>query len=274
MNMHRPTTNELAASKAFGKQARVFDDLYGSDTIVQYKRQRVRSHLMRYLSPRSNILELNSGTGEDAIFLARNGHSIHATDISEGMQKILSEKVKAFNLENQITYERCSFTNLNHLINKGPYDLIFSNFAGLNCTHQLTEVLDSLPALLKPGGVITLVLLPGFCLWEFLLLFKGKFKTATRRLVGKRGANANVEGISFRCWYYRPGGIIRHVSDSFYLLSAEGLCTFVPPSYLVGFAQKRPKLYRRLVKLESGLKSKWPWKFVGDYMILSFVRKT
>lgn len=273
MTSHKHTANDLAVSKAFGKQAVLFDELYGSDTIVQYKRQRVRSHLLRYISPRSNILELNSGTGEDAIFLARHGHSVHATDISEGMQRILISKVKDLNLEHHVSYEQCSFTDLNNLKDKGPYDLIFSNFAGLNCTNQLSVVLDSLPALLKPGGMVTLVLLPGFCLWEFLLIFKGRLRTATRRFTGKKGANAHVEGILFKCWYYRPERIIRHLSDSFYLLSTEGLCTFVPPSYFVGFANKRPRLYRALIKLESYFKNRWPWKYIGDYMILSFVRK-
>ena len=66
--------------------------------------------------------------------------------------------------------------NYVHLLNwktfdrKGPYDMIFSNFAGLNCTGELDKVLASFSSLLKPKGIVTLVLLPGFCLWEFLLI--------------------------------------------------------------------------------------------------------
>ena len=70
--------------------------------------------------------------------------------------------------------------NLDNLKNRGPYDHIFSNFAGLNCTDELNKVLDSFNCLLKPGGFVTLVILPKFCLWEFLLLFKGKFKLLSR----------------------------------------------------------------------------------------------
>jgi ubiquinone/menaquinone biosynthesis C-methylase UbiE len=265
--------HESEASRAFSRQAPFFDNLYGADPIVLYKRQRVRSHLMRYLSPGSYILELNAGTGEDAVFLAKQGHSVHATDVSEQMQKMLANKVKRYHLEDRVSYEQCSFTRLDQLKDKGPYDLVFSNFAGLNCTNQLPQVLDSLAGLLKPGGMITLVLLPGFCLWESLLLLKGKFRTATRRMVGTKGATAHIEGVLFKCWYYRPGPIINRLSGLFYLLSAEGLCTFVPPSYMAGFTTRWPRLYRRLVALESRLKSKWPWKFIGDYMILTFVSK-
>src|SRR5690242_3302882 len=201
MNEDKHIKNEHAASEAFTRQSALFDDLYSSDTITSYKRSRVREHVMRYLNPNSHILELNAGTGEDALFFSSKGHTVHATDISEGMQNILADKVKKYRLENQVTYERCSYTELDQLTEKGPYDLILSNFAGLNCTNQLFSILDQLPALLKPGGLVTLVLLPRFCLWEFMFLSKGKFKTAFRRLIPPVTANAQVEGISFTCWY-------------------------------------------------------------------------
>ena len=60
-------------------------------------------------------------------------------------------------------------------------------FAGLNCTDELGKVLDSFNDLLKPGGRVTLVILPKFCLWEFLLIFKGKFRTAFRRVFSSNG---------------------------------------------------------------------------------------
>ena len=44
-------------------------------------------------------------------------------------------------LADKVTSELCSFTELENLKDKGPYDLIFSNFAGLNCTGELEKVL-------------------------------------------------------------------------------------------------------------------------------------
>ncbi|HKB43548.1 MAG TPA: hypothetical protein VKC90_04135, partial [Chitinophagaceae bacterium] len=58
------------AAAAFSKQASVFDHIYGNDTIIQYKRKRVRDHLMKFLPPQSDILELNAGTGDDAVYFA------------------------------------------------------------------------------------------------------------------------------------------------------------------------------------------------------------
>jgi ubiquinone/menaquinone biosynthesis C-methylase UbiE len=267
------TINEQQASVAFSKQSAVFDDIYSRNTIVQYKRERVRAYLSKYLTNDNFILELNSGTGEDAIWLAQQGHRVHATDISTGMQQILQQKVKAAVAENKITNELCSFTELQNLQQKGPYDMVFSNFAGLNCTNELDKVLNSFSALLKPGGVVTLVLLPTFCLWEFLLLFKGKFATAFRRFSGSKGTTAHVEGTYFNCWYYNPSYLIQHLQNEFDLLGIEGLCTVVPPSYIEGFAEKHPKAYQFLVAKENKWKTKWPWKLIGDYYIISFQKK-
>lgn len=260
---------EQAAASAFSKQAALFDKLYNADTIIQYKRKRVREHVEAFLQPGSQILELNAGTGEDALYFAKQGHHVHATDISTGMQEVLMKKVEEQNLQTHISYELCSFTELENLQQQGPYDHIISNFAGLNCTGRLDKVLGSFNWLVKPGGYVTLVILPKFCLWEFLLLFKGKFKTAFRRFAGRKGARAHIEGEYFRCWYYNPSYIRKHLADPFKKIKLEGLCTLVPPSYIENFATKHPKLYRFLEKKENKWKSKWPWRVIGDYYIIT-----
>jgi ubiquinone/menaquinone biosynthesis C-methylase UbiE len=266
-------SNEQKVAAAFSAQALYFDSLYATNGIIQYKRNRVREHLMKYLEPASHILELNAGTGDDAIFLAQRGHFVHATDISEGMQKKLIEKVTIQQLTGLVSNEICSYTALDGLADKGPFDCIFSNFAGLNCTGDLDQVLTGFDNLLKPGGIVVLVMLPGFCLWESLLFFNGKFKTATRRFFSSKGRKANIDGASFTCWYYSPGYLTRKLKDRFKLLEIEGLCSIVPPSYIEKFPEKYPKTYSYLCKAENMLKNKWPWKNIGDYYIISFRRK-
>ncbi len=258
--------NEKLVEKAFSSQSFVFDNNYAHDTMILYKRMRVRKHLEAFLLPRSRILELNAGTGEDAIYFSGKKHAVHATDISEGMLMELARKSAG---EDKISYELCSYLSLDQLTNKGPYDCIFSNFAGLNCTGELDKVLRSFSALLKPGGIVTLVVLPKFCLWETLLLFKGKFRTAFRRLFAKNGAGAFVEGNAFTCWYYNPSYIVDCFGDSFSVLSIEGLCTIVPPSYIAGFADKYPRFFRLLSRVEEKCKTKWPWNLIGDYYIIT-----
>lgn len=263
--------NEANASDAFSRQSAVFDEIYSGNTIINYKRARVREHVLRYLNPAGSILELNSGTGEDALFFAQQGYRVHATDISTGMQQELQQK--AIPYKDYISTEICSFTHLDELKQRGPYDHIFSNFGGLNCTSELEKVLLSFDSLLKPGGKVTLVIISPFCLWETLLVFKGRFKTAFRRFFSSKGRSAHIEGAYFKCFYYNKSFIINVLKNTFKVLSVEGLCTIVPPSYIEGFAEKHPKAYNFLKNKEDRLKGTWPWKYIGDYFIISLEKK-
>jgi ubiquinone/menaquinone biosynthesis C-methylase UbiE len=265
--------NELKASEAFTKQSKIFDQLYNGDFIIQYKRQRVREHILKYAKHGSLMLELNCGSGEDAIFFAEKGFTVHATDISTGMLEVLKQKINGRFYEHKISIEQCSFTELEFLKLKKPFDYVYSNFGGLNCTGDLEKVLNSLDGVVKPGGVVTLVIISKFCLWETLLLFKGKFRTALRRFLSAKGRKAHVEGSFFKCWYYSPSFIKKNLQARFEFLNLEGLCTIVPPSYIENFAGKYPKAFSFLVDKENKLKATWPWNLAGDYFIISFRKK-
>ena len=61
--------------------------------------------------------------------------------------------------------------------------------------------------------------------------------------------------------------------DEFDLLGIEGLCSLVPPSYIENFPLKYPKLFEKLRRAEDGYKNTWPWKYIGDYYIISLQKK-
>ncbi|RYY86043.1 MAG: class I SAM-dependent methyltransferase [Chitinophagaceae bacterium] len=264
---------EQDAAAAFSKQAPLFDGLYGSNPIISYKRGRVRAQVERFLPRYSKILELNCGTGEDALYFARAGHKVLATDVSAAMLEELERKANGEKLPGTIRAKQCSYLDLDRLAAEGPFDLIFSNFGGLNCTSQLEAVLKQCDRLLKPGGFITLVVIPPFCLWESLLLLKGEWRTATRRWFGRGGAPAQVEGQSFRCWYYSPVFIRKALSTGFEQLALEGLCTIVPPSYRESFPLRFPRLLKRLQAWEDHLAGYWPFRAMGDYFVMTLRKK-
>src|SRR5688500_13473907 len=124
----KETLYERKAAGAFDLQAPVFDALFTNDSIVQYKRERVRACVMPFLKPGDRILELNAGTGEDALYFSSLSFAVHATDISENMQFALQVKVCDAGMEHLVTQEICSFNRLHQLKQRGPYDHIFSNF--------------------------------------------------------------------------------------------------------------------------------------------------
>ena len=60
-------------------------------------REQVYAHVNNYLKPGSSILELNAGTGIDAVHFASLGHRVHATDLSSGMIKQIRDKMQLLN---------------------------------------------------------------------------------------------------------------------------------------------------------------------------------
>ena len=81
---------------------------------------RVRQHVLQYLPSDASILELNSGTGDDALFFAKQGYHIRATDISVGMQQQLAAKAQANQMHHLISNELFSSTQLKSLKKSRP----------------------------------------------------------------------------------------------------------------------------------------------------------
>jgi len=254
--------------EAFNKQSEVFDSYEEHSEILKRMRATIRSHLIRHLKTGSNILELNAGTGLDAVFLAEKGFYVHAIDISDGMLRKLDSKINSSNLRGQITYELLSYTELDKLKGK-TFDYIFSNFGGLNCVKDLKEVTIHFKNLLKPDGMITLVIMPPVCPCELSLIFKGQFKQAFRRL-HKNGTEANIEGIRFSTYYHSLGKLINALGKEYKLIEAKGIAIFSPPPYAEKFPNRHPLLYKNLNYIDDLISHTFPFNRWADHYIATF----
>src|SRR5512135_1600234 len=112
------------------------------------------------------------------------------------------DKISQYDLSKQITFQQCSFTELNK-IQDTPFDAVFSDLGGLNCIPDLSPVIAALPGLLRPGGLVTWVLMPPVCLWEMATIFLGQPRLAFRRLA-RGGTRAHLEGLYFNVYYFTP----------------------------------------------------------------------
>lgn len=266
-NNAKMNNQESYVNEAFSAQSELFDKLDFENALVQYIRNNIRTHVMSYVSPHQTMLELNCGTGLDALFFAENGLQIHATDNADGMLKQLEQKVKLENKCQQITFQKCSFNQLNQLPAK-KYNHVFSNFGGLNCAENLSAVIRSLDDYMISGSIAHLVIMPRYCMWEFLFALKGNFKLAFRRLYSK-GTQSQVEGIHFKTYYYSPRYVQKAFGVNYKTLSIKAMGYFVPPTYMYEIITKRPTLYNTLCRLDNKLAHKWPFYNLGDHYIIS-----
>lgn len=260
---------ETSVSRAFSRQSIVFDAIDDANLIIGWVRNRVRNEVSRFIKPNSSILELNCGTGIDSIYFAQKGHQVLATDNAEGMLIALNNKAAKLAVHNVQT-QKCSFNNLEYLGNR-QFDYIFSNFGGLNCTDNLEKVLHDMEKLLKPGGHFSLVIMPKICPWEIVMALKGKFKTAFRRF--NTSADAHIEGVHFKCYYYNPSYIKKILQNCFELKSVKGLSITTPPPFVEYFIERHPKAFRILEQMENLVCDKWPFYATADHYIITMQKK-
>jgi len=261
-----------AVNQAFSKQSKIFDQIDSENVILQWMRKRVRSHVLSLIKPGSHILELNAGTGLDAIFFALGGNSVYATDIASGMVEVLKTKIDSFGLYGRVQADLLSFTDLGKLKDT-QFDFIFSNFGGLNCVPDLKSVIDQFSTFLKPGGIVTLVIMPKICPWEIMALFKGNTALAFRRLK-VNGAISNVEGTSFTTYYFNPAQVVRYFGNKYRVIKLQGLCSLVPPPSHQNFPSLYPRLWKTLIKIEEKIAYQPFFSSFADHFILSMQYKT
>lgn len=269
MQLSEPTRRYAKVNAAFSKQSYHFDDEDFANPILQQWRQLIYRHVDSILVQPSTILELNAGTGIDAVRFCRKGHRVHATDLSDGMIEQLRRKSKLTDLENRLTFQHVSYENLNEV--EGKYNFIFSNFGGLNCLDDLTKVTHQLPQLLTPNGYVTWVIMPPVCLWEWSWALKGHIQKAFRRLTKK--ATAHLEGETFTAYYYTVQDLKEAFTSDFVLVNVESLGFISPPPASFLFVSRFPRITRLLNKFDGAVRKSWPFNRSGDHLIVTFQLK-
>lgn len=254
-------------AEAFSRTAEKYDAFAKEHPHLTRMRNKVYDHIGQYLPRGSSMLELNAGTGTDAVQLAQRGYSVHATDIAPGMLDRLRDKVRDLNLGDRVTWEERSFLSLDN-VPGAPFDAVFSDLGGLNCVPDLSPVIQQLPKVLHADSLVTWVLMPRICLWEWMEVLRGNFRLAFRRLT-QRGVRANLEGLQFDVYYFSPRQVIDWFGEDYDLVALEGLSVITPTAESKNLAKQYPRLYRVLSWLDDKLSPYWPWYGWGDFYTLS-----
>lgn len=264
--------SEQENEQPFNSIAKIYDTDFTHSQTGILQRERVYYYLKKNLGNRSSlsVLELNCGTGEDAVWLAKQGCTVLATDISETMILVAKEKVFKQDLETKITCKALSIEQLSKLDASVKYDFIFSDFGGLNCVapEDLKKISASLQRLLKPNGRFIGVIMSRFCWWETLYFtLKGQFKKAWRRRTKEAIPAPLTPTTTVDTWYYSPKEFSELLQAEFECQEVHPVGFMLPPSYLDNWFKNKSFLMRilnRLEKISPSFCSKWS----DHYMIV------
>lgn len=240
--------------QAFDSIAKNYDVSFTFSEIGKAQREIIWNYIEQAIPQQKKIsvLELNCGTGEDALWFAKKGHKVLATDVSTKMLNMANEKIEAVDMRSFIKTMNVDLTKIQAYHFEEKFDLIFSNFGGMNCISsiEMKRLPEELSKLNNYDGRLIMVIMPKYCLWETLyFLFKLNFKDAFRRF-SDNGAIAKMNGMEVRTNYYTPKEIRKMFGKYFNVVAIKPIGFVIPPSYLGKFFSTKKKTFNFLKGIE------------------------
>ena len=217
--------------------------------------------------PGSRVLELNCGTGIDAIHLAHRGVSVVACDISSRMIELARMGAVATDAFDLLDFRVLATEHLKMLKTEGLFDGAFSNFSGLNCVQDLAAVRQNLARLLKPGSRVFICML-GNCaaLGKLWRLAHGNWENAFQW----GGSSSRRTAIKV----YNPTRkqIVEGFAPEFRLRRWKGIGISVPPSYMDHWAIRFPGFTRGLNRVDQLIGDLPLFRALGSCILFEFER--
>lgn len=264
------------AVRAFDLTADRFDQRFGGWLSVAAQRRAVRRYLLDAFAPGARLLELGSGTADDALFLLERGYRVTVTDGSPQMVAHAAEKIRRAGYTAQAPVAQLVLEELDGFAGYArehrvfPYDGAYSNFAAFNCVPDLSTVAVPLAKLLRPGAACILVIFGPCSIGEVVVqLIRRDWKAAVRRFRGS-GAPARLGGEQFHVWYPSPRRVARSFSPWFRLRRVRGIGVLVPPSAAEPCISRFPRIVGGLEAADRVLTG--PAALLADHVLLHLER--
>ncbi len=262
-------TGDARAMSGFETLATDYDRAFGAAGIGARFRARAQERLDAAFAPGQYALELNCGTGEDALWLARRGVRVMATDGSPAMLAEARRKIGAAGIDDRVETRLLPIESINELGQKGLFDGAYSNFGGLNCVSDLGRVARDLAAIVRPGGRLVLGVMGPLAAWDWLWFpAHGHPAKAFRRLTRGglvwRGLMIRYPSVPRMRGVFRPWFATQRVS---------ALGAFVPGTYAERWADRHPRALAALDRVDRVMASLPPAWLLADHYLIEMVRR-
>ncbi len=263
------TEHSSHVTVAFDNVASDYDSFETLDG-TQLLRSRVYAIIDSLMPDGSRILDINCGTGTDAINLALRGYNVTATDLSPRM--IEQAHAKATEKNVRVRFRVASFAELSPLADES-FDLVLSNFGGLNCVQDLASVAASIQSVIQQRGYFIAVVMPRFSMWETLAgLSHLNFSLAIRRWKGRAVASSFNEN-GFDVFYHSLRSLKQAFLPSLDLREITGFDIVSPPPHAAQFATRHQKMTQLLRSIDKKIDSLPILRMMGDHVMLVFQRR-
>jgi SAM-dependent methyltransferase len=253
---------------AFDGMADEYDAEFTATALGSVLRAMVWERYERSFTGREHLLEIGCGTGEDAVFLARRGHRVFATDASEQMVRVAQRKAALAGVADRVQFRCTPLEDLGAELAGMTFDGVYSNFGALNCANSLPALAAELAPRLVAGAPLVWVVMGRHVPWEWAwYLGRGEGGKAFRRL---RRGGASWRGLTVT--YPTPATLAALVSRHFVSRGCRALGVVLPPSYAARWFNRSPRVLAALTRAERVLQ-RWPASAsIADHYIFEATR--
>ncbi|HTK83309.1 MAG TPA: class I SAM-dependent methyltransferase [Bacteroidota bacterium] len=260
------------SAQPFDAVAGEYDAMFEENQVTSNLRRLLHGRMLSHFTAGDRVLDLNCGTGTDAVFLAQHGVTVSAVDISPAMIDRTREKCRALGLANLVSASVGSFEDA-ATFPPASFEGIVSMFGGLNCTPNLRQVAERAHGSLKSGGVLLACVMNRVSVWEITsFLARGKFGRAFRRF--RAGAvHVPLGAGAIPVWYYSPRRFAAQIDEHFTVEAVYGLSIVSPPPNSGMFQRKHPRLTASLLNLDEHVRRVAPLKSLGDHFVVEARKK-
>lgn len=256
------------------KQHQVFDPLaddydkkFTHSPLGIVLRNEVRRAVVRHFNTGDHILEINCGTGEDAIWMAENGFFVTATDISPAMIKKAKEKLSTCpdEIKRRVSFQVKGFSDINDVKVLNPFDGVLSNFGGINMCDGLRKLAENLAHMTSRKASLILVPMGRWCFSEMLgysvqLNFRKAFRRFRKRNVFQSDhMEANV-------YYPASSQFKASFAPEFSVVSENGLGILFPSTEFSSLMNRFPVVLKLIRPFDRLLGNLFPQ--FGDHRVV------
>jgi SAM-dependent methyltransferase len=260
------TVSSPSSKDYWNRVAPGYDRAFPETAIGQAQREAVYEVLDRTFHAGQRILELNCGTGIDAVHLAENGVSVLACDLADGMIEMARRRAHASPARELIDFRALPTEGIADLGGQAPFDGVFSNFSGLNHVADLRGFARNVAALLKPDASALFCVAGCFSPAETVwCLLHGDLSGALRRLTRR------TDDASLQVHYLSARAMARVLSPEFRLREWMGVGITLP-SCAEGVARRFPKAFERVAPFDRRLGRVPGLRGLADCTLLTFGR--
>jgi ubiquinone/menaquinone biosynthesis C-methylase UbiE len=246
-----------------------YEEVFSGTSLGKIRREAVWRDMLRLFRRDDRVLEINCGTGLDAVFLAQHGVELVACDISPQMIERARQHAASESVGERIEFVVLPTEELGALADGPLFDGAFSNFSGLNCVKDLSPVRVQLSRRMKPGAPLLLCMMGSVGLWErFRFLLHGQFRRAFPRRQEKTAEF--VRAPELKTYRYSVAEICAQFAPSFRLRRWKGIGITVPSAYMEHWARRLPRVVRFLAAVDQRIGGLPVFRDLADCVILEF----